>query len=742
MNKKVELLSPVGNPESLYYAVMNGADAVYFAGKLYGARSYAKNFDSDEIISAIKFCHLYGVKAYITVNTIIFDNEIDEFINYIKFLYDNNVDAVIIQDFGMIRKLRELFPDLEIHASTQMHNHNENGISLLKNLGVKRAVLARELSLDEINKINVDIEKEVFVHGALCVCYSGCCLFSAMNSNRSGNRGECIASCRLPYKLKKNDKTVDLKDEYLLSTKELNTINNIDKLIESNITSLKIEGRMKSPEYVGFVTKIYREAIDSYYQGKKYVIDEEKLNKMKLLYNREYTNGYLFNDYGKKLMNIKTPNHQGVSIGKVINFDKNKIEIKLNYPLSQEDSIRFMSCNKGMTINKLYNKKGLLVNSLKPYDIAIVDNKVGLKEKTIVNKTIDKKLIDEITNCNYKKIGVNIEAMFKVNERIKLKITDIDNNEVFGEGVICSPAINRPLSKEDMEKQLKKLGNTPFVLNNININILGDIFVNNKDLNDIRREVCEKLKVLRENKKIKKDYNVLKICDRNIKKEKKSLNVLVRNKEQYDAAVNSHADNIYVTDYSLYKKYKRENIYYVLPRVISNFPDFKDENLLVRELGCVNKYKDDNNVVSDYTLNISNTESIKLMNDIGVKRICLSVEADFNNLKNTNFNIEVLVYGRVELMVTKYCMFNMILNSDNKKCNLCRENKFEIIDDKNLKCPIKTENCNMIIYDNKNIDLSNNINLLKDKVNNFRISLFDEDYNESVKIINKYKDLI
>ncbi|MDD6879136.1 MAG: DUF3656 domain-containing protein [bacterium] len=739
---KIELLAPVGSEKALHYAVMNGADAVYLGGKLYGARSYAENFDKESIIKAIKFCHLYGVKIYVTVNTIIFDNEIEEFINYINFLYHNNVDAVIMQDKGMIKKVRELFPNLEIHASTQLHNHNNEGVKLLRDIGVKRVVFARELSIEEINKIDVNIEKEVFVHGALCVCYSGCCLFSAMKSNRSGNRGQCIASCRLPYSILENKKNLNLNDKYLLSTKELNTINNIDKLIDSNINSLKIEGRMKSPEYVGLITKIYREAIDSYYEGKKYQINEKNLNKMKLLFNRKYTNGYLFHDFGKDLMNIKTPNHQGVTIGKVINFDKSKIEIKLDYPLRQEDSIRFVNSNIGMTINKLYNKKGLLVKSLNKGEVAIVDNKINLKEKSIVNKTIDKELINELARFENRKILINMDAILKKGENIKLTITDIDNNIVTVEKNRCLEAINKPLSKKDVEKQLTKLGNTPFKLDNINVTIDDNVFVNNKDLNEIRRIACYKLKEIRENKKIICKGNPLVIKEKKVEKEKVSLNVLIRNREQLKAALNQNVDNIYITDYSLYKENKAKNIYYVLPRVITNYINYKNENLLIRELGSLNKYKDDNVIASDYTLNISNNESLSFMNNFGVNRICLSVEVDLDNFKENNYNTEVLVYGKAELMISKYCMINMLLNNDNKKCNLCKKNKYELIDDRGFSYPIKTEYCNMVIYDNKNIDLSNEIKKIKRKINNFRINLLDEDYNEALNIIMKFKEMI
>ena len=740
---KIELLAPVGNIESLYQAVANGADAVYLGGKKYGARSYANNFYNEELISAIKYCHLYGVKIYVTVNTVIFDKEIDEFLQYIEFLYKNNVDAVIMQDIGMIRRVREMFPSLEIHASTQMHNHNKEGIKLLEELGVKRVVFARELSIEEIKSIDTNLDTEVFVHGAICVCYSGCCLFSAMTTTRSGNRGECVASCRLPYELLKNDEKIDLKDKYLLSPKELNTISHIDKLISSNITSLKIEGRMKSPEYVGFITKIYREAIDSYYAGEKFVLDNETLNKMKCLYNREFTKGYLFGDSGKALMNIKTPNHQGIEIGNIIDLNKKQIKINLKEDLNQEDGIRFAIENKGMIVNKLYNEKGLLVNSVKAGCNAIIDNKVGISKKQAISKTIDKLLIDELSKYTEKKIPISIKVIAKKMMPLKLIINDMDNNLVEVDGVVVESSINKPLDYENIRKQITKLGNTCFCCENIDIEMDEDIFISIKDLNETRRFATDKLKEIRETKKVDNDEVSLVLKNKRIDKESFNINVLVRNEEQLKACLNAEVDNIYITDFNLYKNNKNKNVYYVLPRVVSNYKNLENENLLIREIGSITKYKNDNKLIGDYTLNATNEQTIKTFNDLGLSRICVSPEVDIESIMVNNRNAEIVVYGRIELMITKYCMLNTILNSDDKKCSLCRENnKYSLKDEKNRIYPIYSENCLTTIYDYKNIDLSSDISLIKNKFNNIRINLLDEDYNKSIDIINKFKRLI
>ena len=306
--KKTELLIPVGNKECLYAAIHNGADAVYLGGKKFGARAYSNNFNEEEMIEAIKTCHLYGVKIYVTVNTMIYNNEINEVINYLNFLKSNNVDAVIMQDNGLIELTRKLIPDLEIHVSTQAHNHNKPAINHYKEIGCTRVVFDRESSLEAIANIDVDIEKEVFVYGALCICYSGNCLFSALNGGRSANRGMCVGSCRLPYSLYKNE--IKQKEGYILSTKDLNTLPNLSEMLDKGIDSLKIEGRMKSKEYVALVTKTFRKLIDNYYNNQELILTKEDKENLLKTYNREFTEGYLFN--ANNIINDKTSNHQGV----------------------------------------------------------------------------------------------------------------------------------------------------------------------------------------------------------------------------------------------------------------------------------------------------------------------------------------------------------------------------------------------------------------------------------------------
>ena len=726
-----ELLSPAGNIQCLKAAVQNGADAVYLGGKLFGARAYAGNFTKEELKEAVDYCHLYGVRIYITVNTIIYQNEVEDFLSYIEYLYSNGVDDLIMQDIGMISLVRKNFPDIEIHASTQMHNHNNENIKLLKELDVKRLVLDRELSLKEIEELPNTLEKEVFIHGALCNSYSGCCLFSSLNGGRSGNRGECVQSCRMPFKLIKNDKYIETDQKYLLSTKELNTTNRIEDLVNSSITSFKIEGRMKSPAYVGFVTRIYRRLIDNVINNNNYLITEEDIDILKILFNREFTNGYLFND---KVMNISSSNHQGLEIGKVLEVTPKKIKIKLSKDLYQEDGIRFKNNNLGMIANMIYNEKGLLINKASSNSIIYLDNKIHLKDKDVVVKTSSTYLEKQILSTSLKKIKVSIEVIQK-NNQLEVSYIDDKNNKV-NTLIEVQESINRPTSKEEIKEKLTKLGNTPFITKDITINIDDNIFVNMKSLNEVRRLLIDNLIKERTKIKVNKTNINTKIDFIEEKNYNYEISVLARTRKQVKAALDSKIDRIYV-DSALYEEYKNmNNIYLRLPRVNKEY-NYNAKNILVTELGGIHKYNDNkHNIVSDYYLNIVNNHSIKYLIDHNVHRITLSPEIDYHNLDDLlKDKIELIIYGRLELMLTKSCPIKEI-----ELCPCKKEDKYYLEDIHNNRYPILHEKCLTHIMHHKNISYLDNIKYYKSiGIRSYRLELFDEDYDKVIKLIEKVK---
>ena len=662
--EKPELLSPAGNIETLKAAINNGADAVYVGGETFSARAFAKNFDKKELLEAVKYCHLYGKKIYVAVNTVIFENEIEKFLDYLKYLYEINVDAVIMQDIGMINLVRKLIPDLEIHASTQSNCHNEECLKLLKEIGVKRAVLAREMSLDEIKKIKTNIDIEIFIHGALCVSYSGRCLFSSLNGGRSGNRGKCVGSCRLPYEIYKDNKKLNHK--YPLSTKELCTANNLEEILKTNVKSLKIEGRMKSKEYVAYVTKVYRKLIDNYYNGKKIKITKAEITNLKKLYNREFTSGYLFND---NIYNTSSSNHLGTPLGEITKITNNKIYIKLSDNLHMEDGIRFVSENKGMIVNKIYNEKGLLKKEIEKNNIAIIDNKLKIKNKGKITKTIDKKLLNEINNTPNIKLPITFSIYAHTSKPLKLIISD-GKNIIEKESIILSKPINRETTKEEIIEKLNKIKNTPFKIEKINID-KNTVFIPLSKLNELKHILIDELieKRTQINKKI------------NIKYEKKQINnnqnmnnYLVKNEKQL-LKIKDKANIIYTEDFNLYKKYNYLNIYYRLPNIMKTFPKFEKERLLINDLGSLHKYYKNNKIITDYSLNITNSESVKFLQNYKVKLVTLSPEIpNYDILKYTE-NTEIIKEGYLELMILK----SFYIKGENIYLKDKFGNKFKII---------------------------------------------------------------
>lgn len=724
-----ELLVPVGNMDSLKAAVMNGADAIYLGGKRFGARAFAGNFNDEEMILAIHFAHLYGVKIYVTVNTVVFESELEDVYNYCLFLHKTGVDALIVQDLGLMSLLKRRLPNLEIHASTQVHNVSESGLRILEDLNVKRVVFARELSLATIDSYKTSMEKEIFIHGALCVSYSGECLFSSVLLGRSGNRGECAQVCRLPYKLLENDEFVKTDSKYLLSTKELKTVSKFKEIMDSSVKSLKIEGRMKSPEYVACVTRLYRNLID-YYYGKDDLRISEYEEDLKVIFNRQYTYGYLFNATNDEIINIHTSNHVGVHLGKVFKVTSKYIYIKLDSQLNQGDGIRINETNDGMIVNFLYDESLKLTSVCK--NSAVIDNKIKASVGDSVNKTSDITVINKYRELPVRKVDIDVTFTHSGNHAT-LEITD-GINVVKKEADIVFPSKNISIKKEDIIKQLSKLGNTPFKIANISIGEFESKFINIKDLNAIRRNAIEELIFIRENSKKeviqRKDNEEM---HKNSLEEKLTLSVLVRNEEQLLKCL-TYFDRIYVIDRNLYNLYKdNPKIYYRGSRI---YEKTNIKNTLATELGEIY----DGAEISDYFLNITNHETLDYLSkyaDINT----LSIELEDDNIerimKHNNYNVEMLLYSTFELMITKYCPVNKVANKDTV-CTKCMKNEYKLVDRNGSKYPIKTDVLNHLthILDSK---VTNNIEKLKYYYNlgirNFRIELNSEDSKEIDDII-------
>ncbi|MDD4377889.1 MAG: U32 family peptidase, partial [Eubacteriales bacterium] len=488
MKKKCELLIPAGGVNQFIAAVENGADAVYLGGKVFNARINAGNFENEDLKKVVDFAHLRGVKVYVTMNTLILDEEMSKALQYAGFLYKIGVDALIIQDIGFAYEVRKIFPDFPMHLSTQGSVYNLEGVLAAKKMGFERVVLARELSFDEIDEIakNDDTELEVFVHGALCLCYSGQCQMSRYFGGRSGNRGQCAQPCRLPYKVLDEDFRLVDSFKYPLSPKDLCLIDQIGDLAKIGVASLKVEGRMKSAEYVAVVTRIYRKYLDEYYEKGWYQVSDEDRHELMQIFNRGgFTQGYYWGDPEQQLISGDIPKHRGVKLGKVIKQVQGTslIDVKLYRKLSIGDGVEiqgrevfgnivtYIKPLKG-GLTRIGDLKGRTVHGDILYQIS---SKEQLKEakETYSNVTLSE-------GKYMRKTPVNMEFHGQFGKHLTLKITCCIEKRNFAvviedEPDLIQKAFNKATSEEDIRKQLGKMGNTPFMLGKVGICVDNDI---------------------------------------------------------------------------------------------------------------------------------------------------------------------------------------------------------------------------------------------------------------------------
>lgn len=704
--KKVELLAPAGSMEALRAAVQNGCDAVYLGGSMFGARAFANNFDEEELIEAIAYAHVYGVRVFVTVNTLIREEEFDDCVAYVQFLYAHDVDAVIIQDLGLFSVLHERFPDMELHASTQMHIHNPQGIRFMEACGASRVVVPRETSVEEIREYaELGVDLEVFVQGALCVSYSGQCLMSALTLHRSGNRGECAQNCRMRYQLEQQDgketKLFNGKGEYLLSPKDMNTLQRVPELIEAGIASFKIEGRMKRPEYVALMVSLYRKAIDAYYEGQAFSYDEAVELQMKKIFNREFTQGHLFHNYGPQLMNPIRPNHIGVEIGTVVKVSRDKIGIRLSRALHQGDGIRILQDGRdiGFKVNFLY-KNGLLVNHADAQDIVELDKTEEISKGSKVLKTSDTQQLRELQKSYegfVRKLEIYGQFTMQIGKPAILEIMDLEGRTVCVRSEsACEAARKTPLQEERINAQLKKSGDTPFEFAHISYHLDAQGILPIKEINQMRRMALSRMeeerKIWHKDRRIEMKPNVML----KEKAELPALCAIVHTEEQLNACLDEGIEMVFVESNKLYEAYAdREHVFLRTPRVMKGV--YSSSLSMIQETGGLSCKQD---FVCDTSLNMINSHTAAFLFAHGAAGVTFSLESSFQDcikIKEcfrSQYGIDApflyTVYSRDELMLSEYCPINAVVcNSTTRHCGACRGSaSYALVDMKKHRYPI------------------------------------------------------
>jgi len=761
----IELLAPVGSSEALVAAVESGADAVYLAGKMFGARASAPNFSDEELAEAVKLAHLRSVLVYVTVNTLVDNSEIAAFANYLRHLYQIGVDAIIVQDVGAIKIAKQVIPDMHIHASTQMTVHNLEGVQLLTDLGFARVVLSRELSLTEIAHIcqNTDTEIEVFIHGALCISYSGQCLMSSMIGGRSGNRGRCAQPCRLPYTLvdEAGNNVIDEGEagEYLLSPRDLNTLEIMPELIRAGVTSFKIEGRMKRPEYVAVAVDTYRRAIDACIADENnYVVAEKEQKDLAQIFNRDFTTAYLERNNGRNMMSDRRPNNRGVRIGRVSDYQyqERMATIKLDEPLHINDIVEFwvkVGGRVSTTITEMMVDGQSVTVALAGAEVTIGVQPVRMNDR--VFKVFDAGLMERARSFFSEPTAVRrvaVDITVKVSEGRPLVINIQDAEGFCGSAAttfLAERAIKRPLTIETIAKQIDRLGSTIFSLNHLECTIDGEVMVPVSEMNDARRRAVEELERARlaaydRSPLPSKRYKVGDFIAADKQKQPlvvPELTVNVDNIDKLKVCIASGADIIMFGGESFKHQvitpdhYRQavalvresgKKIILNTPRIakqwqinevkteLNLFQELQPDGVSISNLGVLQVAKQLVNVPlhGDYPLNIYNDLAVQFFAEQGLTSVTLSPELNCSQITEMNHDgkvaLECLVHGYLTLMVSEYCMIGSYLGGlHTGKCKqACLRGEYRLNDRKNEHFPVVTDQyCRMHILNGKELSM-------------------------------------
>ncbi|HEX3451404.1 MAG TPA: DUF3656 domain-containing protein [Isosphaeraceae bacterium] len=734
---KPELLAPAGDRTCLIAAVENGADAVYFGLQRHNARIRASNFDGTDLPEVMALLHRRGVKGYVTLNTLVFPDELTSLEETIRDLATAGVDAAIVQDLGLVRLIRAITPDLEIHASTQMSITSEEGVALARELGCTRVILARELALAEIDKIRsaIDFPVEVFVHGALCVAYSGQCLTSEALGGRSANRGECAQACRMPYQIVCDGRLVDLDNiQYLLSPQDLAAYDLIPRLIDLGVASLKIEGRLKSAEYVANITRHYREAIDAAWAGHPVAFTRRDVEEMQLSFSRGFSHGFLDGTDHKVLVRGDYAKKRGIPLGVVESVSSSGVRLKVSAQVKPGDGLVFdgderagraeqggrvyevialdrTGKNAGSRV-KGGGEQGHVELRFGRGDIELRALEIGQRVWKTDDPELTRRLRRSFEGPPSRKIELTLEVFAVTGERLRLSgraplglRASVQSADVLG------PAASRPADLELFQAQLGRLGGTSYELIDIEATIEGRPMVPMSLLNQLRRELIARLDELasavparaiaiepvlptllgpiarerdRQLERLRNRYQPLE------------LSVLCRNTEQIEAAVTFGVSTIYA-EYQDIKQYAqavaavrrgtaRAAIYLATPRIekpgeanlFSYLAKQGADGILARNAGGM-KFCSERGIpfVADFSLNAANPLSVELLKSRGAVRVTASYDLNVDQLMDLIDStppewIEVVIHQQIPMFHMEHCVYCAFLSPGTDATNCGR----------------------------------------------------------------------
>ncbi|PWW08289.1 putative protease [Paenibacillus cellulosilyticus] len=801
----IELLAPAGDWDCMRAAVANGADAIFFGVEKFNARARANNFQTDELPEIMAFLHSYGVKGFLTFNILVFEDELNDAKQLIESCIDAGVDAVIVQDLGLVKLIREMSPDFPIHGSTQMTITSPEAVEFTKPFEMERVVLGRENNLKQIQKIGeqAKLPMEVFVHGALCVSYSGQCLTSEMWGGRSANRGECAQACRLPYDLMIDGEQKPMGDvAYLLSPKDLAAIDIIPELIEAGVTSFKIEGRLKSPEYVANVVSKYRKVIDNYFDGLPTAPSKEEVRELQQSFSRGFTHGFLKGTNNKQLVDGTFPKSRGVYLGRVERVLRDAVICRIDAPLKRGDGIVFDAGDptKKEEGGRVYDlrRQGVkiegeaqegVVLEIVPgrNDVDLRRVKVGDKVWKTSDPALDKRLRATFeTDKPYRVFPMRVTVSGSAGEPMVTTWTDVQKGttvEVVSE-IPLQTALKRPMDKALLEDQLGRLGGTLYQLETLEVNLDGELIIPVRELNRIRRAAVEQLTEERPKPPVYIKHEVDTFADASRNKPNADndvepyLTVLCRTLEQVQAAVKTNATMIYA-DFEFIKQFPAaievarnagKPIALATPRIHmpgengyhANILKLKPDAVLIRNTGALYYYlrarassppgEPFPQLIGDFSLNIANHKAVNLFTEVGCDLVTPSYDLNIQQMVDLLGNsdtskLEVVLHQHLPMFHTEHCVYCTFMSegTDFTNCGRpCEESRASLQDRIGMSHPVRVdEGCRNTVYNAIEQSGAEYLNhFIELGVRSFRIEFLEETAEKVEEVMNLYEDAL
>lgn len=710
--RKLELLAPAGNFESFQAAMANGADAVYMGTRRFNARKNAENFSDEEFLSAVKIAHRMDRSVYGVLNTLILDREWKAIEQEVNFLYRGGVDAIIVQDLGLAAAIRDSYPDLPLHASTQMTFHNEEGIKMAKKLGFQRIVVSREMELEQIKRAirNTQMDLEVFAHGALCVSYSGQCLFSSMIGGRSGNRGGCAQPCRKKYTLlqQNGQEWKERGTSYVLSPKDLMTVDYLKELQMSGVSSLKLEGRMKRPEYVAQLVKLYRTCLDGVEEGFSVMNISQLKGELELIFNRGFTKGLLFSDFGKNYSDDERPDNRGLLLSEEVDSQGGQIHF-----ITREK----ISLGEGITYFVGKEKKGTLLKKMFVNGVYVKEAQRGervslpIKESNVkkVYKTSAPILLEQIKESYRQLPKVPIEMILwaELDKPLKLEISCNGIKKQYESDFLMEAAQKSPLTIERLQEQMSKLGDTPYSISHMEIHMDESLFANMAAVNGFRRDAVAKFQKDQEIRyqrtekdqslELKENSKNILLCPENILfwKEKECSYEgaqYLYEKEDFQKQGYVYLDTIQTQEeIQGLEKWIKENKSDISGYVVGHFGGI---SLMEKEKPCV----------AGIGFNITNSKSVQALSRLGFSGVILSPEISEEQSiiisKNTKLKCYYYGYGFLRVMSMRHCPFSHLKGCfDETQCEGCNfRANVALKDERGFIFPVERKNHYSYLY--------------------------------------------